>query len=140
MFRMKILLNSIARRRSTKTLYSLLSIDSRLPKLDVAGSNPVSRYFASAAAETAAQRFLVASMIRCRAAALSFRLGFLATGFALSVATPECFLAAAQRFRCAAAIRRLAAALIFRRLRAGSGGTHFEDKAKVRFDGITETD
>ena len=33
----------IARTRLTKTLCSLLSIDSRLPKLDVAGSSPVSR-------------------------------------------------------------------------------------------------
>jgi hypothetical protein len=36
-------LNSIARKRQTKTLCSLFAIDSRLPKLDVAGSNPVSR-------------------------------------------------------------------------------------------------
>ncbi len=36
-------LNSIARKRSTKTLCSLLSFDSRFPKLDVAGSTPVSR-------------------------------------------------------------------------------------------------
>jgi hypothetical protein len=34
---------SIARTRSTKTLCSMLSIDSRIPKLDVAGSTPVSR-------------------------------------------------------------------------------------------------
>jgi hypothetical protein len=34
---------SIARNRATKTLYSLLSIDCRFPKLDVAGSTPVSR-------------------------------------------------------------------------------------------------
>jgi hypothetical protein len=36
-------LNPIARKRPTKTLCSLLSIDSRLPKLNVAGSIPVSR-------------------------------------------------------------------------------------------------
>jgi hypothetical protein len=36
-------LNPIARKRSTKTLCSSLSIEGRLPKLDVAGSSPVSR-------------------------------------------------------------------------------------------------
>jgi hypothetical protein len=36
-------LNSIARKRSTKTPCSLFAIDSPIPKLDVAGSNPVSR-------------------------------------------------------------------------------------------------
>jgi len=34
---------SIARTRLTKTLCALLAIYSRLPKLDVAGSSPVSR-------------------------------------------------------------------------------------------------
>jgi hypothetical protein len=36
-------LNSIARKRPTKTPCSLFAIDSPIPKLDVAGSNPVSR-------------------------------------------------------------------------------------------------
>jgi hypothetical protein len=35
--------NSIARKRPTRTPCSLLSIESRLPKLDVVGSNPISR-------------------------------------------------------------------------------------------------
>jgi hypothetical protein len=36
-------LNSIARKRPTKTPCSLFAIDSPIPKLDVAGSTPVSR-------------------------------------------------------------------------------------------------
>jgi hypothetical protein len=52
-----------------ETQKSLFPIYSRLPKLDVAGSPNVSRYFAlEAAARTAAQRFFVASIILCRPA------------------------------------------------------------------------
>ena len=55
-----------------------------------------------------AQRFLLASMMRLRPAALSFRLAVFLAG----AAPPANFLASAHRFRCAAAIRLRALALM----------------------------
>lgn len=70
-------------------------------------------YFAALAALTAAQRFLVASIILLRPAALSFRLGF---GAGADGAVS--FFAAAHLLRWASAIRARAAALMVRRFPA----------------------
>src|ERR1700693_5343016 len=68
------------------------------------GNNPNYADLA-AAARTNAQRFLVASMILFRPAALSFRFGFWASDLAACGAAPDCFLASAHLFRCASAMR-----------------------------------
>jgi hypothetical protein len=73
------------------------------------------------AAFAAAQRFLLASMMRLRPAALSFRLG--AFAFAAGFAPPANLLASAHRFRCAAAIRLRALALMVLRFRGAEDGS-----------------
>ena len=69
------------------------------------------------AAFAIAQRFLFASMIRLRPAALSFRLGVFAAG----ADPPASLLASAHRFRCAAAIRLRALALMVLRFGGADG-------------------
>jgi hypothetical protein len=105
---------------------AIMTLQSALPD-DYAGlSWLVEAYFsalaaAALAALTAAQRFLVASMILLRPSALSLLLPFLAAAFDGGAGDPDSFLASAQRFFCASAIRFLPAALILRRLRPGAG-------------------
>ena len=72
-------------------------------------------YVAAFFALYSAQRFFVASMMRFRPAALSFR--FLVAGFADGASLT--FFAAAYLLRCASAIRARVSALNRRRLRAG---------------------
>jgi hypothetical protein len=74
------------------------------------------------AAFAKAQRFLLASMMRLRPAALSFRLG----AFAAGAAPPANLLASAHRFRCAAAIRLRALALMVLRFGAAEGEAEAE--------------